>query len=134
MIDPRLLREDPDRVAAALARRGFDASAVQRLRDLDERRRELIAGVDAARAEQRTASASIGKASPDERPALIEAASQHKQRVADLEEQLAVVTAEYDAAFAASRTCPTPRPRRSGGRRGGAARGGRAPDLRPRGA
>jgi seryl-tRNA synthetase len=108
MIDPRLLREDPDRVAAALARRGFDASAVQRLRDLDERRRELIAGVDAARAEQRTASASIGKASPDERPALIEAASQHKQRVADLEEQLAVVTAEYDAAFAGVPNLPHP--------------------------
>jgi seryl-tRNA synthetase len=108
MIDPRLLREEPDRVAAALARRGFDASAVQRLRDLDERRRELIAAVDAARAEQRTASASIGKASPDERPALIEAASQHKQRVADLEGQLDAVTAEHDAAFAAVPNLPHP--------------------------
>ena len=108
MIDPRLLREDPDRVAAALARRGFDASAVQRLRDLDERRRELIAGVDAARAEQRTASASIGKASAEERPALIEAASQHKQRVADLEAQLDAVTDEYDDAFAAVPNLPHP--------------------------
>ena len=108
MIDPRLLREEPDRVAAALARRGFDASAVQRLRDLDEQRRELIAGVDAARAEQRTASASIGKATPDERPALIEAASQHKQRVADLEAQLGAVAAEYDTAFAAVPNLPHP--------------------------
>jgi seryl-tRNA synthetase len=108
MIDPRLLREEPDRVAAALARRGFDASAVQRLRDLDERRRELVAGVDAARAEQRAASASIGKASPDERPGLIEAASQHKQRVADLEAQLDAVVAEYDGAFAVVPNLPHP--------------------------
>ena len=108
MIDPRLLREEPDTVAAALARRGVDAAEVQRLRDLDEHRRALIAEVDAARAEQKSASQAIGKATPDERGALIDAAGELKQRVADLEERLEATTRDYDAAFAAVPNLPHP--------------------------
>jgi seryl-tRNA synthetase len=108
MIDPRLLREEPDTVAAALARRGYDADAFARLRELDERRRALISEVDAARAEQAGASRSIGRADPDERPALIEKAADLKRRVGQLEEQLEAVTAEHGAAFAAVPNLPHP--------------------------
>jgi seryl-tRNA synthetase len=108
MIDPRLLRDDLDAVATALARRGYDRADLERLRDLDERRRSLVAEVDQARAEQGTASRSIGQADPDERPALIERASTLKARVADLEGQLADAEAEHAAAFARVPNLPHP--------------------------
>jgi seryl-tRNA synthetase len=68
MIDLRLLRTEPDLVAAALARRGLDRDRVDQLLALDERRRSTIAAVDEARAEQKLASSSIGRASPTSGP------------------------------------------------------------------
>jgi seryl-tRNA synthetase len=100
MIDLTLLREDPDRVAAALARRGLTRDDVDRLVDLDVRRRELVLAVDTARAEQNAASKAIGKASPEERPALIERASELKARTAELETELETAGADLDAVLA----------------------------------
>jgi seryl-tRNA synthetase len=108
MIDPHLLRDDLDAVATALARRGFDRADLDRLRDLDERRRSLVAEVDQARAEQGSASRAIGKAGADERPVLIERASAMKTRVAELEDQLAVAEADHARAFAAVPNLPHP--------------------------
>jgi seryl-tRNA synthetase len=88
MIDLRLLRDDPDRTRAALARRGVDPATLDRLTELDEDRRRLTAQVDEARADRNASSKAIGSAPADERPALIEAASIAKQRVASLEEEL----------------------------------------------
>ena len=108
MIDARLLREDPEATAAALTRRGVDRDAIDQLRELDARRRRLIAQVDEARAEQAEASKAIGRASADERPALIETAQQHKERVAALEEERDRVVAEHEAAFAQIPNLPHP--------------------------
>jgi seryl-tRNA synthetase len=108
MIDPRLLRDDLDATAAALARRGFDRADLDRLRRLDDRRRSLIAEVDDARAEQGNASRLIGRADPDERPTLIARASELKGRVAELEAQLAEVEAEHARAFARVPNLPHP--------------------------
>jgi seryl-tRNA synthetase len=108
MIDPRLLRDDLDAVAAALARRGFDRADLDRLRAIDDRRRALVAEVDDARAEQGNASRLIGRADPDERPTLIERASELKRRVAELESQLAEVEADHARAFARVPNLPHP--------------------------
>jgi seryl-tRNA synthetase len=108
MIDPRLLRDDLDATAAALARRGYSREDVQSLVDLDARRRETISAVDRARAEQKEASKAIGQASPDERPALIERASELKQAVADLETAQAEAERAYDAAMLAVPNLPHP--------------------------
>jgi seryl-tRNA synthetase len=108
MIDPRLLRDDRDAVAAALARRGFDRADLDRLRAIDDRRRSLVAEVDDARAEQGNASRLIGRADPDERPTLIERASELKSRVAELEAQLAEVEADHARAFARVPNLPHP--------------------------
>ncbi|MFP4635179.1 MAG: serine--tRNA ligase [Nitriliruptoraceae bacterium] len=108
MIDPRLLREDTEATAAALARRGVDHAAITQLRDLDERRRRLIAEVDEARAEQAEASRAIGRADAEERPALIETAQRYKERVAALEEERDRVAAEHEAAFARIPNLPHP--------------------------
>jgi seryl-tRNA synthetase len=108
MIDLRRLRAEPDVVAAALARRGFDRPRVDRLLALEELRPSLTADVDGARADQKLASTSIGQASPDERQALIERATQLKSSVADLEAQLTEAEAEHAAAFARVPNLPHP--------------------------
>jgi seryl-tRNA synthetase len=108
MIDARLLRDDFDATAAALARRGLDRAVLEQLRDLDERRRGLIAAVDAARAAQRSASKSIGQAEPSERVALVEVASQRKQEVGRLEDELAELDAEHARRFARIPNLPHP--------------------------
>ncbi|MBW3658232.1 MAG: serine--tRNA ligase [Actinobacteria bacterium] len=108
MIDVKLLREDPQGVAAALGRRGYAPEDVDRMVELDRRRRELIAEVDTARNEQKGASKLIGQASPDERQALIDAATVVKERVAELEEQLAAVGAAFEEALASVPNLPHP--------------------------
>ena len=61
MLDPRVLRNDPEAVAHQLARRGFvfDADAY---RDLDTRRKTLQTRAEELQAERNQRSKSIGKA------------------------------------------------------------------------
>ncbi len=108
MIDPRRLQDDFGGVCDALARRGVSREDLEALRDLDDRRRERVGEVDQARAEQGQASRAIGGATPDERPALIEAAALLKDRVATLEAELADIEREHAAAFARVPNLPHP--------------------------
>jgi seryl-tRNA synthetase len=108
MIDPAALRNDLDATTAALARRGIPADEVQRLADLDAERRQKIAAVDQARADQKTASKAIGSASADERAALIEEASRLKQAVADLEAQLDAAGQAFEDAMIRLPNLPHP--------------------------
>ncbi len=108
MIDPRLLTDDFDATATALARRGYDAGALTELRDLDARRRNLIAEVDRVRAERGAASKAIGRATADERGVMIQAAQELKERLAALEADLDAVAVEHRSAFAAVPNLPHP--------------------------
>jgi seryl-tRNA synthetase len=85
MIDIRRLREEPDTVIAALARRGVDAGELKRVLELDEERRALITEGDDLRARQRQLGKEIGTASPDERPSLIAETRQVSTRLGELE-------------------------------------------------
>jgi seryl-tRNA synthetase len=60
MLDLKLLRSDPERVKAALARRGAGGE-VDELLALDARRRELLPRLEDAQAERNTASKRIGE-------------------------------------------------------------------------
>ncbi len=60
MLDLKLIRSDPERVKAALARRGAGAQ-VDELLALDARRRELLPAVENAQAERKTLSKQIGE-------------------------------------------------------------------------
>ena len=71
MIDPRILRDDPDRVRAAQAKRGLSDEVVDRALAADSRRREAIADFEAKRAEQKQLGKLIPKAGPDERAELL---------------------------------------------------------------
>ncbi|MGV1047120.1 MAG: serine--tRNA ligase [Solirubrobacterales bacterium] len=61
MLDLKLIRSDPERVKAALARRGA-AAQVDELLALDARRRALLPEVENAQAERKTLSKRIGEA------------------------------------------------------------------------
>ena len=53
MIDPRVLRDDPDRVRAAQAKRGLPDDVVDRALSADSARRTAIAEFEAKRGEQK---------------------------------------------------------------------------------
>lgn len=61
MLDPKLLRRDPDAVKAGLARKKADFAVVDRLVELDARRRELIARGDELKAHRNEVSQELGK-------------------------------------------------------------------------
>src|SRR3954464_11294165 len=60
MLDLKAIRSDPERIKAALARRGA-AEQVDELLALDARRRELLPEVENAQAERKTLSKQIGE-------------------------------------------------------------------------
>jgi seryl-tRNA synthetase len=91
MIDLRAARNDPEKFRAALARRGA-AEAFDTLLATDERWRALVPQVDELRARQKT----DGKPTPEQ----IEELKQVKERLRQLEEQLADAERERDAALA----------------------------------
>jgi seryl-tRNA synthetase len=99
VLDLKLLREEPDRVRAALARRGAD-----RLLDdvlaADERRRDLVHSADLRKQARNEINSAIGKASPEEREKLLEEARAIKSeidaldpKVKDADEQLEMLAA-----------------------------------------
>lgn len=98
MIDLRLLRENPDLVRASQRARGEDPALVDALLEADTARRAAISAADNLRAEQKAASKLVGKATPEERPALL-------QRAKELAEQVKAAEAaqgEAESAFTAA--------------------------------
>src|SRR3954452_7170999 len=72
VIDPKLLREDPDRIRAAQVKRGLSADVVDEALGADERRRSAIVEFERLRGEQKTLGRQIPKATGDERARLLE--------------------------------------------------------------
>ena len=71
MIDPRLLRDDPDRIRAAQAKRGLSDEVVDVALAADRTRRDAIAVFEAKRAEQKQVGKLIPKAAPEEKQELL---------------------------------------------------------------
>ncbi|MDA2894137.1 serine--tRNA ligase [Mycolicibacterium sp. BiH015] len=101
MIDPKVLRENPDAVRASQRARGEDPGLVDALADADAARRAAISAADNLRAEQKSASKLVGKASPDERPALLAAAKELAEKVKAAEVAQSDAEAAYTAAHMA---------------------------------
>ncbi|MCA4754869.1 serine--tRNA ligase [Mycolicibacterium fortuitum] len=98
MIDLKLLRENPDSVRASQRARGEDPARVDALLEADTTRRAAISTADNLRADQKAASKLVGKATPEERPALL-------QQAKDLAEQVKAAEAaqaEAESAFTAA--------------------------------
>ncbi|MGH3373999.1 MAG: serine--tRNA ligase [Actinoallomurus sp.] len=81
MIDLRTLRNDPDRLRASQRTRGEDDSVVERLLELDERRRSALSSFESLRAEQKSFGRSVAKAQGDERQKLLDRAKELAQQV-----------------------------------------------------
>ena len=62
MIDIRVLRDDPDAVKAALARRGVEAAEVDAVIEADRTHRAKVASAEAMRAEVKEFSRQVGQA------------------------------------------------------------------------
>jgi seryl-tRNA synthetase len=81
MIDPRLLRDEPDRIRAAQAKRGLSDEVVDRAVSADETRRSAIAEYERLRAEQKNLGKLIPQAAPEEKAALLEQTKELAGRV-----------------------------------------------------
>ena len=74
MIDIKLIRENPELVKSSQRGRGEDESIVDKLLELDTKRRDAIATFESLRAEQNQLSKSVGAAKGDEKTALLDQA------------------------------------------------------------
>jgi seryl-tRNA synthetase len=95
MLDLKLIRSEPERVKAALARRGA-AGQVDQLLALDARRRELLPEVENAQGERKTLSKQIGEAKQagDDAAEMMATVQGLKERIEAGKEELEKVEAE----------------------------------------
>ena len=105
MIDPRLLRDDPDSLRAAQRRRGEPTELVDELVAADERRRTSIAAFETVRSEQKNAGKLIAQAQGDEKQALL---AQTKELSAQVKAAEAAQVEAGQAFDALLRTLPNP--------------------------
>ncbi len=108
MIDARALEDNFEQYATALARRNIDRDTLVALRQLEQDRREAVHALNELRAEQRSASQQISTATPEDRPAMIDAAQALKTAVAAAEETLAQIDGKHHDAFARLPNLPHP--------------------------
>ncbi len=109
MLDLKLIRSDPERVKAALARRGA-AEQVDELLALDARRRELLPEVESAQAERKTLSKQIGEAkgAGEDAAELMAEVQGLKETIESGKEELERVDADLDRLAAGLPNLPDP--------------------------
>ena len=99
MLDLRAVREDPERFRAGLARR-HAAEHFDRLLELDAEQRALKVKVEELRAEQNRVAKSVGRASPGERPKLVEEGKRVGADLRDVEPDLERTTGRLEELLA----------------------------------
>jgi seryl-tRNA synthetase len=109
VLDLKLVRDDPDTVRAALARRDPAlAEAVDGLLDLDARRRSLITEVDRLRAEQKRRGKEVAQATPERRAEVLAGLKQLATSVDQAEARLRRVEEELGDLLARIPNLPDP--------------------------
>ena len=101
MIDLKLLRENPDAVRQSQQSRGEDPALVDALLAADTSRRTAISTADSLRADQKVVSREVGKASAEQRPALLQQARDLADQVKSAEAEQANAEAAFTAAHMA---------------------------------
>lgn len=109
MLDLKLIRSEPERVKAALARRGADEQ-IDELLALDERRRRLLPEIEGARSERKQESEKIGalKKAGEDATGQMEAVRQLKARLEAMEGDLEGVEARLNEVAATLPNLPDP--------------------------
>ena len=102
MLDLKLLRREPDAVRASLVRRGDDPALLDRVLELDARRREVLPALETLRAEQNAANDAIATAKREGTGAdeAIAAMREVAGRAKALDEEVAGIDADLRAALA----------------------------------
>lgn len=98
VIDLQVLREQPDILRESQERRGDPVEYVDAAIAADTQRRSAIASFEQLRAEQNAHASKVGKASKDERPAMISEAKELAQRVKDAQAASKTAEAEFEQA------------------------------------
>ena len=93
MIDIKIIRENPELVKSSQRGRGEDESIVDKLLELDTKRRDAIAAFESLRAEQNQLSKSVGAAKGDEKTALLEQAKGLASKVKEADAKRAEIEA-----------------------------------------
>src|SRR6476660_6970762 len=109
MLDLKLIRSDPERVKAALARRGA-AEQVEELLALDARRRELLPEIEGAQAERKTLSKQVGEAKQrgEEAEDLVASVQGLKEKIEAGKAELEKVDADLERVATALPNLPDP--------------------------
>ncbi|WP_076465399.1 serine--tRNA ligase [Actinomyces mediterranea] len=96
MIDVRALRENPEPARASQRARGGDVDLVDRIIEADAQRRSALQEFEALRAKQKEVSKSVGKSSPEDRPAVLAKAKELSEQVKAAETTANEADAEAD--------------------------------------
>ncbi len=99
MIDPRILRDDPDRVRASQRKRGASESAVDEALAADKVRRESIVAFEGLRAEQKTLGKAVAQAKGEEKAAVLARTKAVAVQVKEAEAALADAEAAWATAL-----------------------------------
>ncbi len=109
MLDIKLFREQPDVVKDGLRKVGGEPEVVDRVLQLDERRRELLVEVERLKAERNTLSREVGKAKdPAEREQRIATARAVGERIPELDRQVGEVEAQLERVMLEIPNLPDP--------------------------
>jgi len=110
MLDINLIREQPDLIRKALRDRQLDASSVDSILKLDEKRRAILIEVEALKAERNSVSKEIGQMKDaTQRQVKIEAMRAVGDKIAALDQEVRKVEEELHEAAAAIPNLPDPR-------------------------
>jgi seryl-tRNA synthetase len=110
MLDLNLIREQPDLIRTALKNRQLDASPVDEILRLDEKRRGLLTEVEKLKAERNMVSKEIGKMKDAaERETKIVSMREVGERIGALDKEVAEVEAELTSLTAALPNIPDER-------------------------
>ena len=109
MLDIKLIREDPERVREALVKRQMDASPVDQILSLDNKRREQIVNVETMRSERNTVSKEIGRMKDKVvRQAKIEAMRELGSKIESFDSELQLVEGDLKALLLEIPNIPDP--------------------------
>jgi seryl-tRNA synthetase len=110
MLDMNIIREQPDRVRKALSDRQMDPAPVERILELDARRRVLLTEVEALKAERNSGSMLISRMKDaTERQTKIEEMRKTGDKIAVLDKEVADVEEELESVAATIPNLPDPR-------------------------
>ena len=99
MIDPGVLRDQPDLIRASLDARGQSADALTRAQDSDLKWREAISAFEKLRAEQNNLGKEVAAASGEAKQELVATAKELAQRVKQAQADLSEMETEAKAAL-----------------------------------